>query len=185
MPLVWCLNAQGAKLEDRVYGPCLMRRVLDATPAPWRHFFFGGTPECLAALQAAIVSWGRGCCVAGVLSPPFREWTAVERASFDDQIRTANPDFVWVALGGCRQEQWIVEHAPRFTHGVFLAVGDAFELLAGRRRIASAGLQRMGLTWMYRLVQEPRRLWKRYLVYNTLFVVALLRSGIQKPANRL
>ena len=80
-----------------------------------------------------------------------------------------NPDFIWVALGGVKQENWIARNRHRYQRGVFLAVGDAFELLAGRRTFAPAWMQRSGLTWVYRLVQEPRRLWKRYLTNNTAF----------------
>jgi N-acetylglucosaminyldiphosphoundecaprenol N-acetyl-beta-D-mannosaminyltransferase len=174
MPLVWCMNARGAGLKDRVYGPIFMERVIEGTPKPWRHFLFGGTPECLAALREAIGKRFPGTVIAGALSPQFGKWGEPDLAEFASTIKAADPDFVWVALGGIKQETWIADNLHRFNKGVFLAVGDAFELLAGRRRMAPPWMQRSGLGWFFRLCQEPRRLWRRYLAYNTLFIIALL-----------
>lgn len=174
MPLVWCMNMQGAGMKDRVYGPILMREVLRATPRPMRHFFFGGTQECLRALVEAAEQLNPEIQVVGTLSPPFRPWTESDQTEFANAISRNNPDFVWVALGGIKQETWIAENLHRFRRGVFLAVGDAFEVLAGRRRMAPAWMQKAGLGWLFRLWQEPRRLWRRYLVYNTLFIAALV-----------
>jgi N-acetylglucosaminyldiphosphoundecaprenol N-acetyl-beta-D-mannosaminyltransferase len=178
MPLVWCLNRQGAGLKDRVYGPLFMEKMLASTPKPWKHFLFGGTAQCLEALQSNIRRRFPDVAVAGASSPPFRSWTEDDLASFAAVIRAAEPDFVWVALGGVRQETWIAENMHRFQNGVFLAVGDAFELLAGRSRMAPMWMQRAGLGWLFRLCHEPRRLWKRYLVYNTLFIGAILRASL-------
>lgn len=174
MPLVWCLNLRGADLKDRVYGPMMMHRVLVASPGQSKHFFFGGSEECLQALVRAAQELNPGIRIAGTLSPPYRPWTEADQTAFASAIQANEPDFIWVALGGIKQETWIVENLHRFQHGVFLAVGDAFELLAGRRRMAPMWMQRSGLGWVFRLCQDPRRLWKRYLVYNTLFTVALL-----------
>jgi N-acetylglucosaminyldiphosphoundecaprenol N-acetyl-beta-D-mannosaminyltransferase len=185
MPLVWCLNAQGAKLRDRVYGPIFMERMLGDSPRSWKHFLFGGTPQCLTELQEAIGARFPDVTVAGVLSPPFRRWEEADLASFTAAIKTADPDFIWVALGGIKQEEWIADNLHRFNRGVFLAVGDAFELLAGRRPMAPVWMQRSGLGWVFRLCQEPGRLWKRYLVYNTLFVAALIcwSLGFRRSTN--
>jgi N-acetylglucosaminyldiphosphoundecaprenol N-acetyl-beta-D-mannosaminyltransferase len=174
MPLVWCMNAQGAGLTDRVYGPIFMEQMLASTPKLWKHFLFGGSPECLATLQETIGKRFPDVAIAGTLSPPFRKWEESDLALFAATIESTAPDFIWVALGGIKQETWIADNLHRFNKGVFLAVGDAFELLAGRRRMAPMWMQRSGLGWVFRLCQEPRRLWKRYLVYNTLFVLALL-----------
>lgn len=178
MPLVWCLNRQGAGLKDRVYGPIFMEKMLASTPKPWKHFLFGGTSACLEALQAAIRTRFPDVALVGAYSPPFRAWEESDQAAFAARIREADPDFIWVALGGVKQETWIAANRHRFRRGVFLAVGDAFELLAGRSRMAPMWMQRAGLGWLFRLGQEPRRLWKRYLVYNTLFILAILRSAV-------
>lgn len=177
-PLIWGLNVQGAKMQDRVYGPYLMRHILSRTPAPRRHFFFGGTPECLERLTAAAKKLQPDIEIAGILSPPFRKWTEEDEEKFARTIRESRADFIWVALGGERQERWIVRNLFRHRKGVFFAIGDAFELLAGSRPFAPNWMQRFGLTWLYRLAQEPRRLWARYFKFNSLFLYYTLRDTV-------
>lgn len=178
MPLRWSLNAKGAGLRDRVYGPYFMEQMVRATPRPWRHFLFGGTPETLKDLEKRLREIQPEIEIAGVLSPPFRDWTGDDEENFAAKISGANPDFIWVALGGERQERWIAKNLPRHRHGVFFAVGDAFALLAGERGFAPAWMQRLGITWLYRLWQEPRRLWRRYAQFNTLFTWYTLRDAL-------
>jgi N-acetylglucosaminyldiphosphoundecaprenol N-acetyl-beta-D-mannosaminyltransferase len=170
MPLVWALNRKGAGLADRVYGPYFMREAIRSLGAPWRHFFFGGKTDTLERLQNALLALNPNLQIVGTLSPPFRAWTEEDEAEFARAIADAKADFVWVALGGERQERWIQANLHRHSRGVFLAVGDAFELLAGNRPFAPAWMQRCGLTWLYRLLQEPGRLWPRYFRYNSLFL---------------
>ena len=185
MPLRWALNARGAGLKDRVYGPYFMEQMVRAAPRPWRHFFFGGTRETLDDLVAHLRNIQPDIEVAGTMSPPFRAWTEEDEQSFAAQIAEAKADFVWVALGGERQERWIISNLNRHSRGVFFAVGDAFVLLAGQRAFAPAWMQRFGITWAYRLWQEPRRLWRRYAQFNTLFVCYSFRDRLlgtpQKP----
>jgi N-acetylglucosaminyldiphosphoundecaprenol N-acetyl-beta-D-mannosaminyltransferase len=176
MPVVWLMNTRGARLKDRVYGPYFMRYVVERTPRPYRHFLFGGSEDCLRALRTALLKLQPDLEIAGSLSPPFREWNEVDEEQFARAIQQAGPDFVWVALGGGKQEYWIAQNKHRHARGVFLGVGDAFELLAGRRSFAPMWMQRTGLTWIYRLWQEPRRLWKRYLFHNLSFAKFALRQ---------
>jgi N-acetylglucosaminyldiphosphoundecaprenol N-acetyl-beta-D-mannosaminyltransferase len=180
MPVVWALNARGAGLKDRVYGPYFMRYVLRHTPRPWRHFFFGDSAACLAELRRVLVQLQPDIEIAGMLSPPFRPFTEIDEALFADTINRANPDFVWVALPGVRMEQWIIDNQARYRGGVFLAVGDAFTLLSGGRSFAPAWMQRMGLTWAYRVCKEPLRLGPRYLQYNSMFVSYWLLDALQR-----
>lgn len=177
-PLVWEMNRQGAGLKDRVYGPYFMRHVLRHTPRPFRHFFFGGSESCLARLTAAAREIQPDIEIAGTFSPPFRVWSEEDEEEFAATIRDSGADFIWVALGGERQERWIIKNLPRYRHGVFFAVGDAFELLAGSRPFAPAWMQKNGLTWLYRLSQEPGRLFPRYFKYNSLFLWYLLRDTL-------
>ena len=100
MPLRWALNAQGADLKDRVYGPYFMQRLVAATPAPWKHFLFGGTPETLDALATQLKKSTPGLDIVGRLSPPFRDWTEADEAAFAKTIADSRADFIWVALGG-------------------------------------------------------------------------------------
>lgn len=183
MPLVWAMNRKGAELKDRVYGPQLMRETIRSAPHPYRHYFFGGTEQCLADLIPQITRLQPEIVVAGKCSPPFRPWTERDLAAFAASISRADADFVWVALGGEKQERWIVRNLARFQKGVFLAVGDAFELLAGRRTWAPGWMQRSGLTWLFRLLQKPGRLFSRYLVYNTFFVFYLAFANHARGRN--
>ena len=182
MPVVWTLNRCGARLSDRVYGPYLMQHTLRNTPRPWRHLFFGDTEECLAALRRVALELQPAIEIVGAISPPFRPLTDEDEASFAESINRAAPDFVWVALPGVRMERWIIGNQARYKRGVFLAVGDAFSLLSGRRPFTPAWMQRMGLTWLFRLCSEPLRLGPRYGRYNLLFLSYLLRDSLRGRA---
>ena len=178
MPLIWSMRRKGADLKDRVYGPYFMLEALKRLPRPWKHFFFGGTESCLLELSAAARQAQPDVEIAGTLSPPFRAWTEKDEEDFAKTIAKSGADFVWVALGGDRQERWIEKNLRRHKKGVFLAVGDAFELLAGRRAFAPRWMQKAGLTWLYRLWQEPRRMFPRYFKYNSLFLYYTLLDRV-------
>ena len=184
MPVVWTLNLLGAGLKDRVYGPYFMRHTLQRTPRPWRHFFFGDSQECLDDLRRVALEIQPDVEIAGTLSPPFRELTDADEESFADIINRAAPDFVWVALPGVRMERWIIANQARYRKGVFLAVGDAFSLLTGKREFAPAWMQRAGLTWAYRLSREPRRLGPRYLRYNSLYLCYAAREMLLRSSRQ-
>jgi len=181
MPVVWVMNMRGAGLSDRVYGPYFMKYVLERAPRPWRHFFFGDTEDVLQELRRVAEELQPNIDFVGAISPPFRTWNEEDEAQFAETINNADPDFVWVALPGGRMEKWIVDNQDRYHRGVFLAVGDAFTLLSGKRPFAPKWMQRLGLTWLYRMLAEPRRLGPRYLRYNSLFVYYLLRDKILGP----
>ena len=181
MPVVWALNMRGAGLSDRVYGPYFMKYVLERTPRPWRHFFFGDTEEVLEALERSAVQLQPNIDIVGAISPPFRAWSESDEAQFAQIINAAAPDFVWVALAGGRMEQWIAGNQSRYHRGVFLAVGDAFTLISGQRPFAPRWMQRLGLTWLFRLLAEPRRLGSRYFRYNSMFVYYFVRDWLFGP----
>ncbi|MFY8268563.1 MAG: WecB/TagA/CpsF family glycosyltransferase, partial [Terrimicrobiaceae bacterium] len=185
MPLRWMLNAQGARLHDRVYGPYFMQRLLAATPAPWKHFLFGGTAGTLHTLSEKLKKSNPGLDIVGTLCPPFRKWTEEEESAFALTISESGADFIWVALGGERQEEWIIRNLHRHQRGVFFAVGDAFALLAGERPFAPEWMQRTGTTWAYRLLQGPHRLWRRYTRFNTLFLYYTARDALLGPPERI
>lgn len=180
MPLVWALRMDGHEIPDRVYGPYLMQRALTDTPGEMKHYFFGGTVECLARLESRAREINPKIKICGAVSPPFHEWDAETEARLIDGINAAGADFIWVALGGVKQEKWIAQNREHFKHGVFLAVGDAFALVAGLRSFAPVWMQRSGLTWVHRLMQEPRRLFPRYLRYNFRFAAAFLRERLRR-----
>lgn len=176
MPLVWALRLEGFALNDRVYGPYLMEHSLRALGPPCRHLFVGGTRECLDALGAAAQRLNPAIELAGAVSPPFGVWDDSVDASLVEQIRASGANVIWLALGGVRQETWLARHRHRLPPGVYLAVGDAFALIAGHRSYAPRWMQRAGLTWLHRLASEPRRLGQRYASYNSRFAWAYLRD---------
>jgi N-acetylglucosaminyldiphosphoundecaprenol N-acetyl-beta-D-mannosaminyltransferase len=171
MPLVWYLNClYRAGLKDRVYGPNLMLGCLAATTEEHRHFLLGGSEEILARLKSVLISKFPAVRIAGCYSPPFGDWPATEDDRIVQLIAQSGAQFVWVGLGCPKQELLLGRLKDKLPLAVYLAVGAAFPLLAGTVRQAPASWQRLGLEWAFRLLMEPRRLWRRYLVNNTLFL---------------
>jgi N-acetylglucosaminyldiphosphoundecaprenol N-acetyl-beta-D-mannosaminyltransferase len=176
MPLVWALQMDGHVIRDRVYGPYLMDYVIRHAPINLKHYFFGGTEQCLQALRKRLSGLRPGLQIVGMVSPPFGKWDQLTECRLIEEINRAGADLIWVALGGVKQEKWLAAHRGEFKAGVFLAVGDAFVLLAGLRAFAPAWMQRIGMTWLYRLAQEPKRLMGRYLKYNARFVISFMKE---------
>jgi len=119
-----------------------------------------------------------GILIAGSYSPPFGEWSEEENAVIFQKIAASGAKYIWVGLGCPKQEQWIARHKSALPPGVYFAIGAAFAFHAGLVSQAPAWMQKRGLEWFYRLVVEPRRLWKRFAVYNTLFVWYLLAETV-------
>lgn len=170
MPLIWCLNARGAGLRDRVYGPTFMRRCLAASPPPWTHYLLGGSAECVAALQ-------RKFTAADVVGARDGYFSPDDEAEIVAEINRLAPDFIWVGLGTPKQQDWIHRHKTEIRRGVLLAVGFAFDVNSGLKRDAPPWMQRAGLTWVFRGLSEPRRLLTRYLRFNTLFLYYLVKDA--------
>lgn len=176
MPLVWAMNRRGAALRDRVYGPALMLHVL-AQPG-LSHFLLGGTGELLSQLEAKLRAQFPQIEIAGSHAPPFGIWPPEENRRIFEAIARSGANCIWVGLGCPKQERWLAAHKAELPPGVYFAVGAAFAFHAGRVRQAPPWMQRMGLEWLFRLLAEPRRLWKRYAVYNTLFLYYLLADAL-------
>ncbi len=178
MPLVWALRLLGVRGQQRVYGPDLMEYALPyGVPRGWRHYFYGATEATLERLRERVATaLAPGAQVVGSHAPPYRDLTDAEEAADVAAIRASGATHVWVGLGAPKQERFIARVAPQLPGLTLLAVGAAFDMHAGNVRQAPDWLQRLGLEWLFRLVQEPRRLWRRYLVHNPAFVVALVRQ---------
>lgn len=177
MPLVWWAKRKGLAASERVYGPDLMEAVLDIGQAHGtRHYLYGSTPEVLTALESAITERWPDALVVGTESPPFRELTDAEVSTSVGRASDAEADVVWVGMGTPKQDL-LVHRMASEGKAAFVAVGAAFDFIAGAKPQAPRWMMRLGLEWLYRLVSEPRRLWKRYLVYNVKFVRLLYRSG--------
>ncbi len=180
MPLVWCLNRAGAELQDRVYGPEFMRRFLETAPANTTHYLLGGSAECGARLKEIFSKRNPNLRFAGAFHGRCSADGLLEGAAdreVVDEINRLSPDFIWVGFGTPKQQAWARRCQPRLRRGVVLTVGFAFDANAGLKPNAPAWMQKGGLTWLYRLVSEPRRLALRYLKWNSLFLYYLLRDG--------
>ncbi|MBI5080604.1 MAG: WecB/TagA/CpsF family glycosyltransferase [Chloroflexi bacterium] len=174
MPVVWALRLMGHQVE-RVYGPDIMQVVCARSiQEGWRHFFYGGTPDVVEKLIEVLKSQHPNLLVAGFESPPFRELTCEEDEAIVKRINESKAHIVWVGLGSPKQDMWMADHRARLTAPVLIGVGAAFDFFSGRVRQAPRWMQRSGLEWLYRLMSEPSRLWRRYLIYNPKFVVCVL-----------
>ncbi len=179
MPLVWVMNRRcEAQMDDRVYGPTFMLRCLEATQGEFSHFLLGGSEDLLDVLQQKLHGKFPRLKIAGEYSPPFGEWPAGEDARIMEKIAASGAQFVWIGLGCPKQEFWVARNKARLPAAIYCAVGAAFAFHAGRVKQAPALLQRFGMEWLFRLVTEPRRLWRRYFVFNSLFLFYLVRDGI-------
>jgi N-acetylglucosaminyldiphosphoundecaprenol N-acetyl-beta-D-mannosaminyltransferase len=174
MPLVWSMNRKGANLVDRVYGPYLTERMLVALERPTRIAVIGGFPEVHEWLSRAATSRFPNAdfvllydAPGGPIDEPYVE-DCVGR------IRASGAELVFVCLGVPRQYHWTALAKPRLDGGACVSVGGAFDLIAGNQPYAPHWMQRAGLTWLYRLAREPRRLGRRYLKYNSAFIWFLL-----------
>jgi N-acetylglucosaminyldiphosphoundecaprenol N-acetyl-beta-D-mannosaminyltransferase len=184
MPLVWAINQQlppNQRINERVYGPTLMLETLKATQGrpEFRHFLLGGSQSTLDKLKQVFATRFPHTAVAGVHSPPFGEWPAGEFEHICEMIRSSGANLVWVGLGCPKQEHWIARHMDALPPGVYFGIGAAFAFHAGEVKQSPPVLQKLGLEWAYRLAMEPRRLFKRYFTYNSLFLYHLLRDHMR------
>lgn len=171
MPLVWLAHWHGHRHTTRVYGPDLMLAVCDAgRSVGLRHYLYGGAPGVAEQLRAALTARFPGLEVVGTFTPPFRELTPDEFAALQADVSARRPDIVWVGLGTPKQEKFAHAAAPHLATGALVTVGAAFDFHTGRVRQAPRWMMRCGLEWLFRLALEPRRLARRYLVLNPLFI---------------
>jgi N-acetylglucosaminyldiphosphoundecaprenol N-acetyl-beta-D-mannosaminyltransferase len=177
-PLVWALDALGHGVQDRVYGPELMDRACArAARTGLRFYLYGGRNHgALAELARRLRLRHPGLKIVGGHCPPFRPLTAAEEDEIAAEINRSGADVVWVGIGVPKQEKWMAHMRDRLDAPVLVGVGAAFDFHAGLVPQAPDALQRLGLEWAFRLVQEPRRLWRRYLRYNPRFVLGFLRQ---------
>jgi N-acetylglucosaminyldiphosphoundecaprenol N-acetyl-beta-D-mannosaminyltransferase len=183
-PVRWALNYfYGAGLTDRVYGPELTWRLCRAAAeANIGIYLFGSTPEVLEKLQAKLLTAFPDLHIAGAESPPFRPLTPEEDRAAIDRINASGAGLLFLGTGSPRQEVFAFEHRDSI-RAVQLCVGAAFDFHAGTKKIAPEWMQKRGLEWLFRLTQEPGRLWKRYLVMNSTYVMLFAREAL-RPGRR-
>ncbi len=186
MPLVWLSRLMGYPYVGRVYGPDLMLAVCERSAEQGcRHFFYGGAPGVAEKLVVRLQSRFPGLKVTGVYSPPFRPLTSEEDQALGERINAAGPDIVWVGISTPKQERWMVEHVGRISAPVLIGVGAAFDFHAGLKRQAPSWMQISGLEWLFRLMTEPRRLWRRYLINNSWFLWLILLQALGREPGGL
>jgi N-acetylglucosaminyldiphosphoundecaprenol N-acetyl-beta-D-mannosaminyltransferase len=177
MPLIWIGRRLGLKhLTGRVYGPDLMLETVDrGRSVGLRHYLYGSSPEVIERLVANLTRRFPGVDIVGAESPPYRALTEAESEALVERVRESAADVVWVGLGTPKQDRFVDDYRDRL-NAALVAVGAAFDFHAGVKRQAPAWIQRSGFVWLHRLLCEPRRLWRRYLVGNTQFLWGVLRD---------
>lgn len=178
---VWVARWRGLKMAHRTPGTDIMRAFFQlATKKGYASFFYGDTEETLQALQLKLQSVYPGHRIAGILSPPFRPLTAEEDERHLHQINSSGAHVLWVGLGTPKQDRWIWERRERLRVPIAVGVGAAFRFLAGLVPRCPQWLGNAGFEWLWRLLFEPRKLWKRDLVDGPRFLVSLLADELKR-----
>lgn len=176
-PLFLIARYRGLADVSQVAGPDFLPHFL-AVAKNVRHFFYGSTPENLERLTANFKQRFPSAIIAGSHSPPFRQLASNEVHEMLALIQRAKPDVIWVGLGAPKQEYWMAEHWEALKPAILMGVGAAFDFHAGKIARAPDWMKQLSLEWMFRLCQEPHRLWKRYLVTNSLFLYYLMKYAV-------
>lgn len=182
-PLVWLGRLRGFSTRRRVYGPELMMTFCRETASKgYRHFFLGGRPGLPERLSESLRRRIPALQIVGTFSPPFGQVTSEEDEAIRTMINATDPDVVWVGLSEINQDTWMYEHRGKLNAPVLIGIGAAFDFLAGTKRQAPEWMRENGLEWLFRLLQEPRRLWRRYLVYGSKFLILVFleQLGVRK-----
>lgn len=184
MPLVWLSRWAGHKDVSRVYGPDLMLELAQRSATTGhRHFFYGGAPGVAEELATNLSQKFPGLKVAGTHTPPMQKIGEVESEDVIARINDSGADVVWCGLGTPKQDWWVANHRSLLNAPVLIAVGAAFDFHTGRVKQAPKWMQRNGLEWLFRLAQDPKRLWRRYMLDNGRFVLMIARSQLL-PSSR-
>lgn len=179
MPLVWLSRLAGHDFVSRVYGPDLMLAVMAASVSSgYRHFFYGGREGVADRLADAMRRRFPGVQVIGTFSPPVGSAEQLCNGPTAELINRAQPDIVWVGVSSPKQEFWMSCMRPLLEAPVLIGVGAAFDFHTGTVRQAPSWMQANGLEWLFRLGQEPWRLWRRYLIDNPWFVFEITREKL-------
>jgi N-acetylglucosaminyldiphosphoundecaprenol N-acetyl-beta-D-mannosaminyltransferase len=170
MPLVWAGKLRRLPIQ-RVYGPDFMLAVCGCSgKTGYRHFFFGGKPGVAPRLKQTMESRFPGLQVVGTYTPPFHSLTAVEEAELYRLVNATQPDFLWVGLSTPKQERFMAEYVNKLPAKIMVGVGAAFDIHIGAIKDSPTWIKNTGLQWLHRLFQEPKRLWRRYVINNPKFI---------------
>jgi N-acetylglucosaminyldiphosphoundecaprenol N-acetyl-beta-D-mannosaminyltransferase len=180
MPLAWLGRRLGfdIDLERRPRGAdVFLNTVIEGQPFGLRHYLYGATPDVVELLATRLRMAAPDAEIVGVESPPFRPLEADEKVALIERVRASDAQVVWVGLGTPKQDLFVDEFRDDLG-ATLVAVGAAFDFLAGTKKEAPAWVARSGMEWAYRFASEPRRLWKRYLIGNTQFIAGALQSRV-------
>jgi N-acetylglucosaminyldiphosphoundecaprenol N-acetyl-beta-D-mannosaminyltransferase len=176
MPLVW-IGKYFKHPMERIYGPDLLLDICNkGQEFGFKHYFYGGGPGIPEKMSQKLKSLYPKIKIAGTCSPPFRELTREEDLADAAMINDSNADIVWCGLGTPKQDYWMDRMRPLLKAPVLIAVGAAFDIHAGNLRQAPHWMRRTGLEWSFRLMMEPRRLWRRYLLGNPRFIRLIVKQ---------
>lgn len=179
MPLAWTLKARGYREAGRVCGADLVAALCEASvPVGTRHYLYGGKPGVAERMAAKLTELFPGLQITGFSTPPFRPLTLEEDETMVADISATRPDVVWVGLSTPKQEYWMRDHVSRIPGATLVGIGAAFDFYAGDVKRAPRWMHSSGLEWLHRLISEPRRLWRRYLVLAPKFVVLMAQGKI-------
>jgi N-acetylglucosaminyldiphosphoundecaprenol N-acetyl-beta-D-mannosaminyltransferase len=171
MPTVWVGWMNGHSQMRRVYGPDFMLNVCSVSVQKgYTHFLYGGVDGVADRLKSELTTKFPGLQIVGTYTPPFRPLNRVESADLQHRISKSRPDFFWVGLSTPKQERFMAEYLPKLDAKVMVGVGAAFDIHTGRAKDSPDWVKNAGLQWLHRLLQEPSRLWKRYLINNPVFM---------------
>ena len=183
MPMSWIGHLQGFSKMDRVYGPDFMTAMCRlSVERGYRNFLYGGNTGVAELLSETLRKRFPGLQVVGTYTPPFRRLTAEEEKELLFHVRQARPEILWVGLSTPKQEKFMAEYVDRLQVPLLVGVGAAFDYHTGRIRESPRWIKRAGLQWLHRLMQDPKRLWRRYLRNNPAFLwnIALQISGLRR-----
>lgn len=186
MPFLWWARRFYKRDSDRFYAPDLLLEVSSKTnDYGYTSFLYGGAPGAGDKMEDYLKSRYEGVRIVGKYSPPFRSLTPYEDTQVCEMINNAKPDFVWVGLGSPKQDKWIAEHREKIRGSILVASGATFDFFSGRVRQAPRWIRQSGFEWLFRMTQDFRRLWVRYLVYNVIFVAMFLLqlTGLRRFGN--
>ena len=176
-PIASMGRKRGFPQMKRTTGPDYMKEIFKISKENgYTHFFYGSTPETIQKLEEKLTKEFEGIKIVGMYSPPFRELSEREDQEVIKMINDASPDFVWIGLGAPKQEFWMAKHEDKIK-GFMVGVGAGFDYFAGNIDRAPMWMQKNNLEWLYRLIQEPKRLFKKYLVTNSKFIWKAIIRG--------
>jgi N-acetylglucosaminyldiphosphoundecaprenol N-acetyl-beta-D-mannosaminyltransferase len=180
MPLAWVSKWFGASIPVRIAGWDLFQGFLTiAEKKGYRVFFLGSSPSTLEAMKSNLSRTHPGLALVGTYAPPFTpEFSPDENRRMVEAVNAARPDLLWVGLSAPKQEKWIFAHLNQLEVPVAIGVGAVFDFAAGKLKRAPLWMQKAGIEWLHRLLLEPSRLWKRYIVGNSLFVWYIIRYAL-------